>query len=90
MKLLQDKRFYRFFIPSLVGAFLFVTPINQDGNITIPIAVVANKLLDLMGSYALTIIWALISLSAIITLLHKTIGISLLKKDPKLDALFNV
>jgi len=90
MKLLQEKRFYRFFIPSLVGAFLFVTPINQDGNITIPIAVVANKLLDLMGSHALTIIWALISLSAIITLLHKTIGISLLKKDPKLDTLFNV
>ena len=49
MNLFQDKRFYRFLIPSLTGAFLFVTPISQNGNLTIPIAVAANKLLDLMG-----------------------------------------
>ena len=90
MKLLKDIRFYKFFIPSLIGAFLFVTPISQDGNLTIPIAVVANKLLDLMGDHTLTIIWALISLSAILTLLHRFVGLPLLKKDPKLDALFGV
>ncbi len=90
MKLLNDKRFYKFLIPSLIGAFLFVTPINQDGNLTIPIAVVANKLLDLMGSSSLTIIWALISLSAIVTLVHKAAGIPFLKKNEKLDALFSV
>ena len=47
--MLREKRFYRFLIPSLIGAFLFVTPINQDGNLTIPIAVAANGLLDLMA-----------------------------------------
>ena len=57
MNLLKDKRFFKFLIPSLIGAFLFVTPIQQDGNLTIPIAVAANKLLDLMGDYALTVIW---------------------------------
>ena len=57
MKLLKDKRFYKFLIPSLIGAFLFVTPINQNGNLTIPIAVAANGLLDLMGDYAGTVIW---------------------------------
>ena len=90
MKLLKDKRFYQFLIPSLIGAFLFVTPINQGGNLTIPIAVAANKLLDLMGDCSLTIIWALISLSAILTILHSTVGISILKKNEKLNALFNV
>jgi len=90
MKLLKDKRFFRFLIPSLIGAFLFVTPINQDGNLTIPIAVAANLLLDLMGDFSLTIIWALISLSAIVTILHKTVGIGLLKKNEKLDSLFSV
>lgn len=89
MNLLSDKRFYRFLIPSLIGAFLFVTPIRQDGNLTIPIAVVANKLLDLMGDYTLTIIWALISLSAILTILHRAIGLSILKRNEKLDALFS-
>ena len=90
MKLLKEKRFYKFLIPSLIGAFLFVTPINQGGNLTIPIAVVANRLLDLMGDATLTITWVLISLSAIVTILHKTVGIGILKRNPKLDSLFSV
>ena len=90
MNILNDKRFFRFLIPSLIGAFLFVTPINQGGNLTIPIAVAANKLLDLMGDATLTIIWLLISLSAILTIIHKTAGIGILKKNPKLDNLFSV
>ena len=90
MKILNDKRFYKFLFPSLVGAFLFVTPIKLDGNMTIPIAVAANKLLDIMGDATLTIIWILISLSAILTIAHKTIGIGLLRKNPKLDSLFSV
>ena len=90
MSLLKDKRFLRFLIPSLIGAFLFVTPINQDGNLTIPIAVAANLLLDLMGNHSLTIIWALICLSAVVTIIHKTAGIGLLKKNEKLDTLFSV
>ena len=90
MKFLKDPRFLKFLIPSLIGAFLFVIPISQDGNLTIPIAVVANKLLDLMGDHTLTIIWALISISAIMTLLHRFFRLPFLKKNPKLDALFGV
>ena len=90
MKLIKDSRFYKFLIPSLIGAILFVVPINQNGNLTIPIAVAANKLLDFMGAHTLTIIWFLISMSAIVTLLHKFFGIAALKKNPKMDALFSV
>lgn len=90
MKLLRDIRFYRFLIPSLLGAFLFVIPINQNGNLTIPIAVAANKLLELMGDHALTIIWALISISAIVTILHRCFGLEILKTNPKLDSIFSV
>ncbi|MBR5484951.1 MAG: YjiH family protein [Oscillospiraceae bacterium] len=90
MKILSDKRFYKFLIPSLIGAFLFVTPIKQDGNLTIPIAVAAHKLLELMGDNSIVIIWGLISLSAIITILHRAFGINFLKKNKKLDSLFSV
>ena len=72
MKLLKDKRFYRFLLPSLVGMFLFVTPIQYDGNFTIPIAVAANFLLKMMGDHTRTIIWALISGSALVTIWNKT------------------
>jgi nucleoside recognition membrane protein YjiH len=90
MKRIKDIRFYKFLIPSLIGAFLFVLPINQNGNLTIPIAVAANKLLGFMGGHSLTVIWALISISAIVTVLHRFLGLAFLKKNPKLDALFNV
>lgn len=90
MKLLQDKRFWRFFFPSLIGAFLFVTPILQNGNLTIPIAVAANALLELMGNASLTVIWLLICLSTAVTVLHRLRPLPFLKKDPKLDGLFSV
>jgi nucleoside recognition membrane protein YjiH len=90
MKYIKDNRFYKFFIPSLIGAILFVVPIKQNDNLTIPIAVAANKLLELMSEYTLDIIWLLISISAIVTLVHRFWGISVLKKDQKMNALFGV
>ena len=90
MHLLKEKRFYQFLIPSLIGLFLFVTPINQDGTMTIPVAVMAHGLLDVMGNAVFTIIWALISLSAVLTLMHRFVGIGLLKKNEKMDHLFNI
>ena len=86
----KDKRFLKFLIPSLIGAFLFVIPVQQNGNLTIPVAVLANKLLDLMGEWSLTVIWALISLSAILTLLHRTVGLAVLKRNAKLDQIFSI
>lgn len=90
MKLLKDKRLYIFLIPSLIGMLLFITPINYNGNLTIPIAVLANLLLDIMGRYSITVIWGLLSISAIITVIHKMIGIPYLKKYPKYDQLFSI
>ncbi len=90
MKLLKDKRLYKFIIPSIIGIILFVTPIHDGENITIPIAVLANALLSFMGDYTMTIIWVLISLSAILTIIHKTVGISLFKKHEKINGLFNI
>jgi len=90
MKILKDKRFYKFLIPSLVGIVLFVTPIQFEGNLTIPVAIFANVLLDLIDSCALTIIWFLISASAILSIIHKTIGIPFFEKNEKLDSLFNL
>ena len=62
MKYLKEKGFYRFFIPALFGMTVFVMPLSIDGNLTIPVAVLAHGLLDLIGNHMLMIIWALIAL----------------------------
>ena len=90
MKYIKDKRFLQFLIPSLIGVLLFVVPISQDGNLTIPIAVAANALLDLTGNFIFEIIWLLISVGSIVTLLHRLVGFRFLKKNPKMDQLFGV
>ncbi len=90
MKYIKHKNFIRFLIPSLIGIFLFVTPVNQGGNLTIPIAVFANALLDIMGDASTVIICTLISISAVTTLVHKFVGIGFIKNNPKLDNLFTL
>lgn len=88
MKLLKDKRFYRFLFPSLIGLFLFVTPISQNGNLTIPIAVLSGWMQEILGQAMMTVLWVLISLSAIVTIVHKIFRIPFIKNSPKLNSLF--
>ena len=90
MKLWNNKLFWRVLIPSLVGIFLFVTPVQYEGNISIPIAVAAGIFQNLLGEYAATVIWAIISASALVTVLHKIFRIPFIKHNPKLDGLFDV
>ena len=90
MKLLKDKTFYKFLIPSLIGLFLFVTPIRSEGNLTIPIAVIANALLNLMGEHSSLVIYVLITISALVTIIHKLHPIPFIKNHDKLNNLFDI
>ena len=90
MKLLKDKTFYKFLIPSLIGLLLFVTPISSGGNMTIPIAVIANALLNWMGEYSSLAIYILVSISGLVTIIHKVVKIPFIRDHEKLNALFDV
>ena len=90
MKLWKNKLFWRFLIPSLIGIFLFVTPIQYEGNLSIPIAVASGVIQKLLGDYTTIVIWAIISISAIFTILHKIFKFPFIKRNPKLDGLFDV
>ena len=90
MKLWKNKLFWRFLIPSLIGIFLFVTPIQYEGNLSIHIAVASGLLQKMIGDYATVVIWVIISFSAILTIVHKIFAIPFIKRNPKLDALFGV
>lgn len=88
MKLLKDKRFYRFLIPSLIGLFLFITPIQQDGNLTIPIAVISGLMSKWLAPVMTTLLWVLITFSALVTIVHKIFHIPFIKHSEKLNGLF--
>ncbi|WLR50783.1 YjiH family protein [Bacillus tianshenii] len=69
----QLKSFLMFLIPSLIGIFLFMTPIQYKDQITIPIAIFSNFLQDLLAGYLPLIMTGIISLTFLITLAAKII-----------------
>lgn len=61
----------KFIIPSLIGIFLFMTPIKVDGDFTIPIAVLAGFVEDGLASYLSLIMMVIIVLTAVLTLIFR-------------------
>lgn len=68
---------------------MFVTPIKQNGNLTIPIAVLSNLLLNWIGDCSSVLICGLIMVSAVVTVIHKLVGMPFLSKHEKLNNLFS-
>lgn len=79
-----------FLIPSLIGLILFMMPMTYQGNITIPIAIVAKSLQSLLGETLPLIVTLIVLFTALITLAHKIIHISAIKQSPFLNGLFAV
>lgn len=76
----------KFIIPSLIGVLLFMTPFKIEGQFTIPIAFLSNKLVEFFNDFLPLIVTILISISAI-----GSIVIKFYKTDNKiLNSLFNV
>ncbi len=61
--------FWKFFIPSIIGLFLFMAPISYDGNLTIPVAVLAKTLQGALEGSLIGIITLIISAMALASLL---------------------
>lgn len=80
----------KFIIPSLLGIFLFMTPIKSEGSFTIPIAILAGLIEDGLGAYLSLIMMIIIVLTAILTLLVKMIGGNKFSHMPFVQNLFDV
>lgn len=72
-----------FVLPSLMGVFLFMAPINYQDTLTIPIAVLAKSVQALFEGMLTTIVTVLISLTA-----AATIATKLFKPQPILKSHF--
>lgn len=74
--------YIKFIIPSLLGIILFIMPISENGEITIPIAVLSNKLQGFFAEYMQNILLVLVCFSFVGAILFKMI--KLCTKDCKL------
>ena len=81
--------FWVFFIPSLIGVFLFMAPVSYNGDITIPVAILAKSIQALFGETLIDIITAIIAFMAIASLLFRVKNPSFIANSSFLNGLFN-
>ncbi|ASU23715.1 hypothetical protein CCZ37_14050 [Vibrio qinghaiensis] len=81
--------FWMFFIPSLIGLFLFMAPISYQGDLTIPVAVLAKSIQAILGDYLVAIVTVIIAFMSAASILCKIFQPAFITKSPFLNGLFN-
>jgi len=78
-----------FIIPSLVGLLLFMTPIQYDNALTIPIAIIAKALQAFLGDSITLIVTIVVLISAFFSLICKLFNPAFLQKNKFIYELLN-
>lgn len=81
--------FWVFFIPSLIGVFLFMAPVSYNGDITIPVAILAKSIQALFGDFLIEMITAIVAFMAAASLLCRIKTPSFIANSHFLNGLFN-
>ncbi|HAS6981115.1 YjiH family protein [Vibrio parahaemolyticus] len=81
--------FWMFFIPSLIGLLLFMAPISYNGDLTIPVAVMAKVIPALLGDALIAIVTAIIAFMAVASVLCKIFKPAAILRNGFLNGLFS-
>ena len=80
----------KFVLLSSLGVFLFMVPLSKDGQVIIPVATLSNTLRDILGGSLQYIVTAIIIITAVTTIITKTLKPKFIVKNEFLNSLFNV
>ena len=80
----------KFVIPSLLGVFLFMTPISIGGEITIPVAVLSKWVQSTFADVLPMVLLLLVMITAVGPLVTKIFSPKFIIKNDFLNTLFNV
>ena len=81
--------FWVFLIPSLIGLFLFMAPISYQGDLTIPVAILAKSIQAIFGEYLVSIITAIIAFMSVASILSTIFKPTFITSNSFLNNLFN-
>ena len=79
-----------FFIPSLMGVLLFMTPVRAGGEFSIPVALLASSLKSSLGSAIVPLITLIIVATGVITLVTKAFKPAFIRQSAFMSGLFDV
>ncbi|WP_299142214.1 YjiH family protein [uncultured Vibrio sp.] len=81
--------FWVFLIPSLIGLFLFMAPISYQGDLTIPVAILAKSIQAIFGEYLVSIITAIVAFMSVASVLSTIFKPTFITSNSFLNGLFN-
>ncbi|MCG9641273.1 YjiH family protein [Vibrio sp. Isolate34] len=81
--------FWVFLIPSLIGLFLFMAPISYQGDLTIPVAILAKSIQAVFGEYLVSIITAIVAFMSVASVLSTIFKPAFITSNSFLNGLFN-
>ncbi|WP_372762229.1 YjiH family protein [Pseudoalteromonas sp.] len=84
------RTWFVFMVPSLIGVFLFMTTVSSGEFMTIPIAIMAKALQQLIADSAQLIMTLVICITGVLSLVFSVFKPAFLSKTPLLNHLFNV
>ena len=79
-----------FLLPSLLGLFLFMTPVLFEGNMTIPVAILAKILQAQLSQYLTLIVTIVVTTTGLMTFIAKTLKPRWIIGHEFFNQLFNV
>nr|WP_051556295.1 YjiH family protein [Alkalihalobacterium bogoriense] len=87
---ISGKAYVWFILPSLIGIFLFMIPIQYDDSITIPVAILANELKALLGESTPYIVTVMLFFVSVMSIIGTALKPESLMNRPFLKGLFIV
>ena len=81
--------FWVFLIPSLIGLFLFMAPISYQGDLTVPVAILAKSIQAVFGEYLVSIITAIVAFMSVASVLSSIFKPAFITSSSFLNGLFN-
>jgi nucleoside recognition membrane protein YjiH len=85
----KKSTFWVFLIPSLIGLFLFMAPVSYNGDLTIPVAVLAKSLQAAMGDIIVPLVTAIIAFMATASVLYRVVKPAFIAKNEFLNDLLS-
>jgi nucleoside recognition membrane protein YjiH len=82
--------YLKFIIPSLIGMILFITPINTEDGITVPIAFLSNQIHGVIGKWIPTMVLVIMGLSVVGSLVATILKPKFILENKMLNTLFNI
>ncbi|MFN3367126.1 MAG: YjiH family protein, partial [Exiguobacterium mexicanum] len=82
--------FLKFLIPSLIGLMFFIVPVPTEDGFTIPVALLSNQLIDLIGGIVPTLAVIMMGISVLGSLWTYLAKPAFILELPHFNSLFNV